>query len=96
MKILPRLLGTLALLPLAACVPASNEASEGPASADAASGKGKPILQADEAPDIDPATGIDRNVTYEPQLGPDPKERSRKDTGKSVPDQPSEKPAPHL
>ena len=82
-----RLLGALAL-PLAACAPAGNGSSDAPASKDAlAAEQEKADLRVQAFPDVDPETGIDRNVTYEPQIGPEPQERIRKDPDKTAPEQ---------
>ena len=45
-----------------------------------------PELDVQPVPDVDPVTGIDRNVTYQPEVGPERRERTRKEAQKSVPD----------
>lgn len=68
----PRLLAALIAILPAACAPAAKESAEAPAQKRAATEKERPDLRAVPVPDIDPETGIDRNVTYEPQVGPEP------------------------
>ena len=88
MILLSRLLFALATISLAACAPTGNGPSDAPASADAAAAgaaeRGPPV---EAFPDVDPETGIDRNVTYEPQVGPEQPKRTRKDPDKTAPEQ---------
>jgi hypothetical protein len=82
-----RLVAVLATISLAACAPTGDGPSDAPASADAAAAgaerRGPPV---EVFPDVDPETGIDRNVTYEPQVGPEPPERTRKDPDETAPE----------
>jgi len=79
-----RVAAALAAAQLAAgCAPADQRTEEAPA-ANSAAAKGDPDLQVAPVADIDPETGIDRNVTYEPQLGPEPEARPRNEPRKSA------------
>jgi hypothetical protein len=89
-----RIAAILTAISLAACAPSARETADAPAGGDspdarttsgAAAVKEKPELVADEAPDVDPVTGLNRSVTYEPQVGPEPQERNRKDARKTAP-----------